>query len=59
MNLFENVLNRHSGQKITAHFRDGSSATYTVAVLDLLKSDPSVYAVTDGSTGEVIFARDW
>ena len=50
------VLNRaESAERITAHFRDGREAGYTMRIFDLLKSDPDVRYIYSAETGEVLY----
>ena len=57
---FLNALN-HAGPKpkeILVTFAGGQQATYTVAILELLKSDPSVVEIMDMETGELLYSVD-
>lgn len=40
---------------ISVLFDDGRRATYTTAVLQLLKSDPKVVDIMDLETGEILY----
>lgn len=42
---------------ITAIFRNGTTATYTTSIFELLKTDPSVQEIIDNETGELLFFR--
>lgn len=46
---------QHTDKEITAHFVDGSSAVYTMAIYNLLITDKAVEYITDNDTGEVIY----
>jgi len=43
---------------ITAKFRSGQEANYTMHVFWLLSTDPDVEWVIDSETGEVLYDRD-
>ena len=57
MNLFANVFDKTSAPVIRAHFDNGTSATYTTDILEMLKTEPDVWAITSEETGEVIYSR--
>jgi hypothetical protein len=46
---------QHTDKEITAHFTDGSTAIYTMAIYNLLITDKAVNCITDNDTGEVIY----
>ena len=46
---------QHTDKAITAHFVDGSTADYTIAIYDLLITDKAVEYITDSNTGEIIY----
>ena len=46
---------QHTDKEITAHFADGSTAVYTMAIYGLLITDKAVKYITDNNTGEVIY----
>lgn len=51
------VCNNTNAKTITAHFTDGTQATYTTAIFDLLKSDIAIECITDSDTGEVLYLK--
>lgn len=51
------VTNKTTTPTITAHFTDGASAVYTMAIIELLKTDKTVDYITDCETGEVIYSK--
>lgn len=51
------ILNTSETETVIAYFSDGTSETYTKAILDLLKTDVCVTAIVDGETGEIIFEK--
>lgn len=51
------VTSKTTAPTITAHFIDGASADYTMAIIELLKTDKTVDYITDGETGEVIYIK--
>ena len=51
------ICRKSDAREILATFTDGTSAIYTAAILDFLKSDKSVDFIADAETGEIIFAR--
>ena len=56
MNDFIKAIgHQHAEKEITAHFADGSSAVYTMAIYGLLITDKAVKYITDNDTGEVIY----
>ena len=57
MNDFSNAIGhtQHTDKAITAHFADGSTAIYTMAIYNLLITDKAVNCITDNDTGEVIY----
>lgn len=56
MNDFIKAIgHQHTDKEITAHFVDGSSAVYTMAIYNLLITDKTVNCITDNDTGEVIY----
>ena len=57
MNDFINAIGhtQHTDKAITAHFADGSTAIYTMAIYNLLTTDKAVNCITDNDTGEVIY----
>lgn len=57
MKDFMNIFTTAPGNEITVYFKDGSEADYTTNILELLKADPEVNAITDAETGEIIFFR--
>lgn len=46
---------QHTDKAITAHFADGSTAVYTMAIYNLLITDKAVRYITDNNTGEIIY----
>jgi hypothetical protein len=44
----------HTDKAITAHFTDGSTAVYTMAIYNLLITDKAIECITDNKTGEII-----
>ena len=52
--MFVNSIFGKSSNEIIAYFKNGSSAKYTISILDLLKSDPSIDVVIDAETGEIL-----
>jgi hypothetical protein len=59
MNWFakEALFGTLTGNPITAHFTNGTTADYTTAIWNLLVTDPDVEFITDGETGEILYAR--
>ena len=56
MNDFIKAIgHQHTDKEITAHFTDGSTAIYTMAIYNLLATDKTVVCITDSDTGEVIY----
>ena len=57
MNDFIKAIGRaqRADKEITAHFADGSTAVYTMAIYNLLITDKTVNCITDNDTGEVIY----
>ena len=51
------ICSNTNAKTITAHFTDGTQATYTTAIFDLLKSDIFVESITDSDTGEVLYIK--
>ena len=49
------IGNHNNGPKITAHFANGTSATYSGYMIDLLKTDPEIEFITSAETGEILF----
>ena len=43
-----------SRQDIRVTFRNGRTVTYTMAILNLLKTDPDVQEIMDCQTGEML-----
>jgi hypothetical protein len=58
MNLFENVFSKSSATPIIVQFKDGRSAMYTAAILNLLTTDSDVDIIIDGLTGELIYSSE-
>ena len=52
------IYNNTNAKTITAHFTDGTQATYTTAIIDLLKSDNAIECITDNTTGECLYIKD-
>ena len=42
---------------IEATFTNGTAATYTANILNLLKSDPEVVSIIDATTGELLHEK--
>lgn len=42
---------------ITAYFKNGKSGDYTIDIFELLKTDPDILTIVDGTTGEIIFSK--
>ena len=36
-------------------FKDGRNAIYTEEVIEMMKSDPDVFAILDNETGEILY----
>jgi len=49
------IVNLDSGPEITAYFANGTSATYSSYMIDLLKTDPAIEFITSAETGEILF----
>ncbi len=47
-----------NAKPIFAMFKNGQCIEYTANILNLLKTDPDVECIMDGTTGEVIFIRE-
>ena len=50
--------NENPSHPIRAYFTDGDSAIYTLAIFDLLKSDPTVDCITSEETGEILYSKE-
>lgn len=58
-NLFtRSVFGTYTGETITAIFKSGQSASYTLETFGLLTTDPTVIDIFSNDTGEVYFSRD-
>jgi len=58
MNDFLNALFNTTEQKtVIAYFANGTSASYTYSILNLLKTEPDITDIVDGETGEIIYTR--
>lgn len=51
------AFNPNLAKTITAHFKNGTSAQYTMDIYNLLISDNDVECITDGETGEIIYIK--
>ena len=51
------AFNPNPAKTITAHFKDGTSAQYTMDIYNLLISDKDIECITDGETGEIIYTK--
>lgn len=51
------VTSKSKAHTVKAHFMDGSTAIYTMAIIELLKTDKTVDYITDRETGEVIYSK--
>ena len=49
------IVNINNGPEITAYFANGTSATYSGYMIDLLKTDPAIEFITSAETGEILF----
>ena len=54
--IINTVAARDNGPKIIAYFRNGTSATYSAYMLDMLATDPATVDIIDADTGEVIYS---
>ena len=58
-NLFtRSVFGTYTGETITAIFKSGQSASYTLETFGLLTTDPAVMEIYSNDTAEVYFSRD-
>ena len=58
LNDFANALNASAKpETITATFTNGNKATYTTAIIEMLKTDAAIIELVNDQTGEVIFYR--
>lgn len=55
--FLEMVFSPTNAKKITAYFKNGQSANYTMDIYDLLITDADIDCITDGETGEIIFSK--
>ena len=51
------AFNPNPTKTITAHFKNGTSAQYTIDIYNLLITDNDVECITDGETGEIIYTK--
>lgn len=51
------AFNPNPAKTITAHFKNGTSAQYTMDTYNLLITDNDVECITDGDSGEIIFIK--
>lgn len=49
------ITGKASAEEITAIFKNGSQAVYTMGIFELLKSDPAVEMVFSNETGEIYY----
>ena len=60
-NDFVNSITNKKQKTIIAYFEKGGkkfNAEYTTGIFELLKTEPSLYAIVDGETGEIIFEKE-
>lgn len=58
-NMILNAIGNNEKQHtIIAYFKGGREATYTINILEMLKTDPAIIDIIDGETGEIIYTRD-
>lgn len=53
--IINSIVNLDNGPKITAYFENGTNATYSGYMIDLLKTDPAIEFITSAETGEILF----
>lgn len=49
------IFATYEGKTVTAAFRNGTRATYTASMIDMLASDPGTEWIMDDETGELIY----
>ena len=49
------MASKAGAEEITAIFKNGSQAVYTMGIFELLKSDPAVEMVYSNETGEIYY----
>ena len=60
-NDFVKAITNKKQKTIIAYFEKGGKkfdAEYTVNIFELLKTEPCLYAIADGETGEIIFEKE-
>ena len=51
------AFNPNPTKIITAHFKNGTDAQYTMDIYYLLISDDDIMCISDGETGEIIYTK--
>lgn len=51
------AFNPNPAKTITAHFKNGTSAQYTMDIFNLLISDSDIERIIDDATGKIIYHK--
>lgn len=56
--ILDAIGNSENAPEIVARFENGTEATYSAYMLDMLKTDAATLDIIDAATGELLYTRD-